>query len=560
MGGVDIDDDTSLADVRELITEEIDARLIPRHYVFMYKGAPVSANQEHKRYAIHCFPDLQLRVRACTAPSKGSEGAVTVLFSTPLVFLDEHRRLQSLPKISYNREKDIIYSALCSPSTAIRTQFDFATSDTLRDAVSGACQCLHYSGHATSTAIVLEDGYGGAHLLSLPSLSSLLCAASGSLPDLVFVAACSSKEIGTAFVNAGVQHVVAIESNVDLRDQAATVFTSAFYKTLAKAKSVGMAFQIAKESVKSSPCLTARDADNFLLLPEDGDHSTIIFPLDALDDTERDLENEREIESRQEGRDDEDSDQCRFLAPLPPPPEGFVGRAIDVYEVVSNICRNRLVSLCGVSGIGLTAVVIAAANYVAEHNYMRHGVVFLELTEVASSSSDIFVELLQQLRLTQETSNPARDVITYLYRRKVLIVIDSFDPEQREHVDVVSQLLQKTRYVSVLLSSEKPLGARSVQFGAAEKVHWLEPLQMIDAARLFLKRAPRTIAPDELGVSNYSELLVRLSCHPMLTSFQGIPSRIVEAAADAHKPLQLADDLANGVEIQTIQDYSNTAS
>ena len=46
VGSVDIDDFTSLAQLRELVERELDARDIPADFRFKYRGAPCALRQE----------------------------------------------------------------------------------------------------------------------------------------------------------------------------------------------------------------------------------------------------------------------------------------------------------------------------------------------------------------------------------------------------------------------------------------------------------------------------------------------------------------------------------
>ncbi|KAG5175659.1 hypothetical protein JKP88DRAFT_130718, partial [Tribonema minus] len=54
-----------------------------------------------------------------------------------------------------------------------------------------------------------------------------------SLPaQLVFVSACHSAALGSAFVEAGVPHVVAVRSGEQISDEVARVFSGFFYGAL----------------------------------------------------------------------------------------------------------------------------------------------------------------------------------------------------------------------------------------------------------------------------------------------------------------------------------------
>ena len=54
---------------------------------------------------------------------------------------------------------------------------------------------------------------------------------------------------------------------------------------------------------------------------------------------------------------------------LPTPPDDFLGRNVDMYQVIGEVLRRRLVTISGLAGIGKTALSIAACNYLAERRY-----------------------------------------------------------------------------------------------------------------------------------------------------------------------------------------------
>jgi hypothetical protein len=92
----------------------------------------------------------------------------------------------------------------------VSVHFDFATTDSLRTVLSFGCKALHFSGHGIPNGLCFEDGRAGLQVVKVQQLKDLLGAGGLSL-DFVFVSACYSKEIGLAFVKAGVPHVVCVK-------------------------------------------------------------------------------------------------------------------------------------------------------------------------------------------------------------------------------------------------------------------------------------------------------------------------------------------------------------
>lgn len=130
--------------------------------------------------------------------------------------------------------------------------FEFATTDSLRTALSIGCRALHFSGHGHPQCLNFEDGRGGLQLVSVETLTRLL-RAGGLKLDFVFVSACHSRKTGQAFVDAGVAHVVCVKVEAMIQDSAAMAFTRAFYLALLTGKTVRHSFDIAVEALRASP-------------------------------------------------------------------------------------------------------------------------------------------------------------------------------------------------------------------------------------------------------------------------------------------------------------------
>jgi adenylate kinase len=50
-----------------------------------------------------------------------------------------------------------------------------------------------------------------------------------------------------------------------------------------------------------------------------------------------------------------------------------------MFEVVHNICNNRLVTIIGLPGIGKTSLTKNAVHYIADRKLFKFGVIFLQL-------------------------------------------------------------------------------------------------------------------------------------------------------------------------------------
>ena len=80
----------------------------------------------------------------------------------------------------------------------VSVRFGFASTDSLRTALSFGCRALHFSGHGHESCLNFEDGRSGLQLVTVNTLRDLLSAGGvgASSLDFVFVSACHSRSVG----------------------------------------------------------------------------------------------------------------------------------------------------------------------------------------------------------------------------------------------------------------------------------------------------------------------------------------------------------------------------
>eukprot|EP00743_Colponemidia_sp_Colp-15_P010286 GILK01011312.1.p1 GENE.GILK01011312.1~~GILK01011312.1.p1 ORF type:complete len:1063 (+),score=190.52 GILK01011312.1:181-3369(+) len=616
LGHVDIEDSSSLGDVRAMIDVELDG--VPQDYVFWYRDAPVGRNQEQKRLAFACMPSITIRSKdkelrtvpdvkdtkevkderptlplleitndasistqssshtrtvhspdpfqllngsmndsllmpslhsasstgsslsnGFDVPSSASSLTVShlsssasnlmaldmapclgVLYSIPLVYRDEHSgALKPIVAINYEAERDMLCRVLEESGKQVKIRFDFATTDRLRTLVTLGCRVLHYSGHANPTFVSFEDGSGEVQFVSVETLQRLFAAGSSkSKPWMVFVSACSSRLAGEAFAKAGVKHVVAVELETAVLDRTALTFTRAFYLALLRGETVKGAFEIGREAVSAAPNSSAVEAGKFLLLPRDGSHDVSIF-----DDVEK-------------------ADHWQEPPPLCPDPlpavhEGFVGRNVDMFLLIKSLLHHRLVTLCGPTGSGKTALAIAVSHYMSERRCFPNGVRLLRIRQKVwvKGGMNLAKTLLGALArdefiTTKKVRGNRAQVYEHLFAvlrpLRCLLVLDSDtdDAAGGEFQELLSHILEQTK-TTILLVANQPMGANLK--GVAEKIYKLGPLSDVDAAKLFLKRAPRALYPTEVRFKAPTTLLEHISKHKLILAQKGIPSKLV---------------------------------
>mmetsp|Transcript_35974 Transcript_35974/g.84282 ORF Transcript_35974/g.84282 Transcript_35974/m.84282 type:complete len:1447 (-) Transcript_35974:135-4475(-) len=149
---------------------------------------------------------------------------------------------------------------------------------------STAATVLHLSAHGFGDRIVLEDGRCTAHFLGCDTLKEML--AQGGMSQirsptrLVVINACSLRQAGLQFAEAGVPHVICCKA--ELLDKASHVFLEAFYSYLFEGGTVKNAFDFAKTALfnhrdSTSPNGYRNAAESLELLPAGANHSEVLF-------------------------------------------------------------------------------------------------------------------------------------------------------------------------------------------------------------------------------------------------------------------------------------------
>jgi len=277
-----------------------------------------------------------------------------------------------------------------------------------------------------------------------------------------------------------------------------------------------------RNAVRAAPIVAAEsEADKFILLPENGNHAVAIFS-DASETSEW------------------NAPVMDVPSILPTIPEDFLGRNVDMYEVIRTCCSRRLVTIAGVAGVGKTAVSIAVAHYLTERGMFRDGVLHVRLhglrttEEMRSALAKCFSEYQNAFGGNPTSAagaklasiNPSQDsIFSHVRTRQTLLILDHCDvlleSDAAAFVTFLSNLLEAAPSVSLLLTARVSLSALLLQNAESEcdgslsatnddarmlrllstvgeKVCTLNPLSDIDAARLLCKRAARRITPEEV--------------------------------------------------------------
>ena len=220
---------------------------------------------------------------------------------------------------------------------------------------------LHFSCYGSEHNITLENGYGSIQSLSFDSLKRLVSTI-GPILQLVFVSSTHALTIGQAFIDAGVPHVVCCHREGNkFRDPIAIEFIQCFYRQAAKKKTLNEAFETALQGVISSPLSKNLRKVNkrFHLLPDgcmEGYHDTPVFfnnmaPVITKDDDEN-----------------YNNNFDKELMKLPHLSDNFIGREVDIYEILESLQVDDLITISGTPGYGKDNVVTAVVEYALQRH------------------------------------------------------------------------------------------------------------------------------------------------------------------------------------------------
>jgi len=496
---------------------------------------------------------------------------ITVLFSAPLVYFDQLDNPHPFKKLDFKMERELIWGCLKEASRDIELSFDNATSNRLLATITKRCGCLHYSGHGHEDALPFEDGSGGPNWLEIDKLKELIKGSLVGAPfKFVFVSACHSGLAGETFASVGVPHVVCCQQESELKDAAALTFTRQFYLALAVGRTVQAAFDQGCKAVRATPNLKdpEKEMEKFVLLPKDGNHDVPVFNARSVPEwPNRRL---KETKSRSQRRLSRGTRSMYFgIArnselsvrnmmqedPSPTPPQFFLGREIDMYNVLLLILDRKLVRLLSEPGVGCSSLACALCHYINERRNtidLIDKIIFVKAKQKRGggrpgSLLDTFYDKLVEESLTRPLEG-GDDVETMIFRClknvKALVVFDGTNymggnEEMQDFSLFLSDLFRETQNVRVLLTGQKSLGIAS-----GEHQYHLGPLNFGNTVRLFANLCPHLHTPREredlfnsividwekAPLSPTDRGLDRRTRHLFGLLGDGVPSRIEKAA------------------------------
>ena len=171
---------------------------------------------------------------------------------------------------------------------------------------------------------------------------------------------------------------------------------------------------------------------------------------------------------------------------LPAQRTSFVGRAQEVKELAARVPTERLVTLTGPGGVGKSRLALQVAAEVAPE--FPDGAWFVGLTALEEGAL-VAATILGALGMPERQGEPALDTLcSWARARHALVVLDNCEHLLAEVAEVVDRVLEASRTLSILATSQSLLGVRGEHVWAVVPLSGAPGLTL-DSVELFVDRA-----------------------------------------------------------------------
>mmetsp|Transcript_9746 Transcript_9746/g.22926 ORF Transcript_9746/g.22926 Transcript_9746/m.22926 type:complete len:1441 (-) Transcript_9746:184-4506(-) len=287
------------------------------------------------------------------APPRTKFDRIMVFQAAPLAYFNRNSSLHhAVPLHEFGHEVNILRHVAKDAGKVdaeIEVEAQPATLDNFRMFLEkGTAGVLHFSCHGHPDQLAFENGAGYIDGLQPDALKKIM--ATSKVPiKLVVVNSFHSGRIGKAFLDAGVPHVVCCHHSEVFRDKASGGFIKNLYRGLAMNKSLKQAFHMAQEAIRVEEI--TKHIERYVLLPRKPEdefyHDIPIFYTRTVPEL---------------GIADPEYEDDSYR--LPPLPRHFMGREVDMYEILEALRADDVVRLGGNRGSGKTAVATAVCRYI----------------------------------------------------------------------------------------------------------------------------------------------------------------------------------------------------
>ena len=319
--------------------------------------------------------------------------------------------------------------------------------------------------------------------------------------DTIFLSSWYSESEADVFLGAGANHVIWIQRDKKVTDEACIKFSNAFYTSLfSEGRTPWESFNIAQQTLSITQNL-------------EGQSALFLLKTKSTFETEHQCRSFA-ITNGVPKRMGKKNNEIKLVKNIPPAGESFVGRNHDICLVLRELKKTRLIALTGEPGIGKTAVAKFIANFIKcrDSEFIKNGVIFMNVINWSSLPMlkhkfiNAYREGLGQSIVKgydkKDTEILFNEVLNTISKNEILLIIDDAEDLLRTSKDMLKNfidwLFEASSAIKLLLTSKIELiSFLGIINGVKGRVIQLKPLSLMASEKLLGEKAGRNITREE---------------------------------------------------------------